>query len=373
MSTQSGESPVKFYKIIALSFLVITVALLGVIIFITSKKADIIVIAKEDAKKVNLSLVITKDGKGDKAIPGTVTTTVFSWSEKYQPTGTKRTESIATGEVTVYNKTSTAQPLVVKTRFITESGILFHLAKDTRVPANGEVTVPVYAAKSGAASEIGPSSFKIPGLPESKQKFIYAESKKAMVGGSESVAVLSDEDVKSAKENFLEKSKQAFLATLSQSLNETNVTVSDQNLKVSAEVGSAVAEFTVSGETTIVVVSYNLKDLKAKIAKDVENKIDVTAEKFLTADKKPAVTVSNFNLKEGTADVTLTQDALVTLDANVEKLAPYHFLGKSKDEIQRYILGLDHVVGVDIKFSPSWITTAPTAADKIRVIVKNVK
>lgn len=373
MSTQSGESPVKFYKIIALSFLVITVALLGVIIFITSKKADIIVIAKEDAKKVNMSLIITKDGKGDKAIQGVVTSTVFTWSEKYQPTGTKRKESVATGEVIIYNKTSAAQPLVVKTRLQTKDGVLFRLAKGTNVPPNGEVTVSVYADQPGAASEIGIASFIIPGLPESKQKLIYAESKKPMVGGSESVAVLSDEDIKSAKDNYTEKVKQAFLQTISQSLNEVNVTVASQNLQVSAEPGAPVSEFIVSGDTTLIVVSYNLKDLKAKIAKDVENKIDTTAEKFLTADKKPSVSVTNYNLQDSTADITLTQDALVTLDANVEKLAPYHFLGKSKDEIQRYILGLDHVVGVDIKFSPSWITTAPTAADKIRVIVKNVK
>lgn len=373
MSTQSSESPVKFYKIIALSFLLITVALLGVIIFITSKKADIIVIAKDDAKKVNMSLTVTPDGKGDRALVGTVTSTQFAWTEKYQPTGTKRTETIATGEVIIYNKTNASQPLVRTTRVLTPSGVLFRLSEATVVPANGQVTVPVYADKSGSSSEIEPSTFTIPGLPESKQLLVYAESKNPMVGGSESVAILSEEDIKSAKNNYTEKVKQTFLQTLSQSLNEVNVTVSDQNLLVSASPGATVSEFTVSGTSTLIVVSYNMKDLKAKIAKEVENKIDTTAEKFLTADQKPYVVVSNFDLSNGTANITLTQDALVTIDANVEKMAPYHFLGKSKEEIQRYVLGLDHVVGVDIKFSPSWITTAPTAADKIRVIVKSVK
>lgn len=371
MSTQSGESPVKFYKIIALSFLVLTVALLGVIIFITSKKADIIVIAKEDAKKVNMTLVV--NGRGAQGIPGGVTSTQFTWAEKYQPTGTKRKEGVAKGEVTIYNKSTAPQQLVRTTRLITDKGVLFRLANGTTVPANSEVVVAVYADKPGAESEIGPSNFNIPGLPEAKQKLIYAESKKPMVGGGENVAVLSEEDIKSAKENYTEKAKQAFLLTLSQSLQEVNVTVDSQNLKVDAMAGDAVTEFTVNGTNTFVVVTYNLKDLKDKIAKEVSTKIDTSAEKFLTAEKKPHVVVGSFSLQEGTADITLTQDALVTLDANVEKLAPYHFLGKSKDEIQRYILGLDHVVGVDIKFSPSWITTAPTAADKIRVIVKNVK
>ncbi|OGH68577.1 MAG: hypothetical protein A3D53_01215 [Candidatus Magasanikbacteria bacterium RIFCSPHIGHO2_02_FULL_45_10] len=373
MSTQSGDSPVKFYKIIALSFLVITVVLLGVIIFITSKKADIIVLAKEDAKKVNMSLSITPDGKGERVIAGTVTSTKFIWSEKYQPTGTKRKESVATGEAIIYNQTNAAQPLVVKTRLLTSEGVLFRLTRGVTVPANGQSTVAVYADKPGSESEIGPSKFIIPGLPEFKQKVIYAESKKSMTGGQTSVAILSEEDVKSAKENYTEKVKQAFLATISPSLYEVNIVVADQLLTVNAEIGFPVSEFMVKGTSTLVVVSYNLKDLKAKIAKEVESKIDVTEERFLTADKKPYVTVAGYNLNDGTADINLTQDALVTIDANVEKLAPYHFLGKNKDEIQRYVLGLDHVVGVDLKFSPSWITTAPTSADKIRVIVKNVK
>ena len=90
-------------------------------------------------------------------------------------------------------------------------------------------------------------------------------------------------------------------------------------------------------------------------------------------DNKPQITVGNYSLKDSTAELAVREDATVTLDANVEKLSPQYFLGKKKDEIQRYVLGLDHVASVDVKFSPSWLMSAPTVPDRIKIVVKNVQ
>lgn len=372
MSTQSGEPSAKWYKFVAVSFLLITILLLGVIIFITSKKADIVIVAKEDAKKVNLTVTLSANKKPG-SIPGAVTSTVFAWTEQYQPTGTRTVQGTSKGEVIIYNKTAADQPLVKTTRLLDPNGVMFRVAETTRVPAHGQVTVSVYADQAGAASDLAPTIFTIPGLPEAKQKVVYAESKAAMSGGAATVGILSSDDITSAQANFKEKVKQAFLQTISQTGRELSVSVSEQSVKTSAKAGDQVGSFTVSGTSTLIVVSYDMKDLTAKVASEVSSKIDTSAERFITADRKPTVSVSNFSLKDGTADLAVTQDALVTLDANVDKLAPTNFVGKSKDEIQRYILGLDHVVGVDIKFSPSWMSSAPTVADRIRVMVKNVQ
>lgn len=372
MSTQSGEPSAKWYKFVAVSFLLITILLLGVIVFITSKKVDIVIVAKEDAKKVNMTVALSSDKKPG-SIPGAITSTVFAWVEQYQPTGTRTVQGTSKGEVIIYNKTAADQPLVKTTRLLDSNGIMFRLSETVRVPAHGQVTASVYADQAGSQSDILPTLFTIPGLPEIKQKVVYAESKAAMTGGAATVGVLSDDDIKSAQVNFKEKVKQAFLQTISQTGKEINISVADQSIKTSAKAGDQVGSFTVSGTSTLIVVSYDLKDLTAKVAGEVSSKIDTSAERFITADRKPLVTVSNFSLKERTVDLAVTQDVLVTLDANVDKLAPKNFSGKSKDEIQRYILGLDHVVGVDIKFSPSWMNSAPTVPDRIRVMVKIVQ
>jgi len=49
------------------------------------------------------------------------------------------------------------------------------------------------------------------------------------------------------------------------------------------------------------------------------------------------------------------------------------FFGKSKDEVRRYLLKLDHVRSVDIKFKPAWIRTVPHVGEHIEIIVKEVQ
>ena len=99
------EPSVRFYRTIALSFLAVTIILLGTIIFVTSKKATLIITAKEDVKSANLSVGLGKD-KTDDAVRGIVTSTVFSWTEKFFPTTYKSEDSVAVGSLVIYNKSN---------------------------------------------------------------------------------------------------------------------------------------------------------------------------------------------------------------------------------------------------------------------------
>ena len=361
----------RFYKIIALFFLLLTIALLAVVVFVTSKKATITVIAKEDARNVTV-IVPVGNGQNSTVLKGTVSTTAFYWSEKFNPTGNKTVEGTATGEATIYNKTNADQVLIATTRLLTPSGVLFHISDRVNVPANGQVTVGVYADKPGAASEIGPSTFTIPGLPIDKQKVIYAESTKPMVGGAKKVGVLSEADIKTALQGYKEKVKEQ-VAKMGDASLERAVVVTETGAASNVKAGEEVSEFTVSGTSTVVVISYNLDDLNAYVNKVLSDKIDSTAEKLLSFSGKPQITVQKQDARNGTAELAVTQGVAVTLDSDVEKLAPQNFVGKKKDEIERYILGLDHVTGVEVKFSPSWVFSAPTVPDKIKVVVKNIQ
>src|SRR5689334_7122921 len=122
------EPPVRFYRTIAVTFLVVTLLLLGVIIFFTSKKVSIVIVAKTDNKNVNLMVNVSERKNGDVSILGLVTTTKFSYSQKYSPTGNKTTDGLAGGEVTLHNETSAPQTLVKTTRLLNTGGVLFHLS-----------------------------------------------------------------------------------------------------------------------------------------------------------------------------------------------------------------------------------------------------
>lgn len=377
MATQPAQEPsVKFYKIIAVTFLFLTVVLLGLIVFMTSKKAIITVVAKGDVKKVSLSVTVSPNPAQDDAVKGMVTAVPFKWSEVYHPTGNKVVDGISKGKVVVHNTSSAPQTLIKTTRVLADSGVLFHLSDKIIVPAGGQITVAVYADQPGATSDIGPSKFSIPGLSADKQKVIYAESTDPMSGGQARLGVLSADDLKAASVNFKEKMKAAFVAAQASSTavdSKMVVMVASEADQADHKVGDEVTDFTVSGTSTMVMAVYTGQDLSQLVSRQISEKIDPTTEKFLGVDAEPQVSIASYDVKNNTAQLSVYQDAQVTLDANVDALSPAHFFGKSKEEIQRYILGLDHVADVQVKFSPSWMLSAPSVPDRINVVVKNIK
>jgi len=369
------EPPVKFYRTIAVSFLVLTLILLGIIIFFTSKSASIVIVSKTDNKNIDLNVNVEQLKTSDLSVVGMVTSTLLGLSEKYFPTGNKIVDGIATGEATLYNETGLSQTLVKTTRLMTSDGILFRLTDKVVVPANGQVTASVYADQAGASGNIGPSKFTIPGLSADKQKVIYAESTQTMSGGVRKEGILTDEDLKSADNDYVEKVKQAVAQSLaSSSLYDQNlISVASHNVSADHKAGDDITEFNLTGTSTVVIVYYKQADLKSLLEKEISNHIDLSTEKILSLTKDPQVSLASYDLIKGTAQLSIYQDVLVTLDANASKLAAENFTGKSKDDIERYVLGLPHVVGVDVKMSPSWLGNTPGVSDKIKVIVKNVE
>lgn len=370
------EPPVRFYKTIAISFLVITIVLLGIVIFFTSKKATVIIVAKTDAKNVSFNLIVGgKAAEGASSIEGVVTSTQFFYSQKYYPTGNKTADGTAAGEVTLYNQTGSAQTLVKTTRLLTPEGVLFRLSDRVVVPAKGSAQAQVYADKPGASGNIGPSKFTIPGLNEEKQKVIYAESQSAMAGGVRKIGILTEEDLKNARADYVKKVKAEVSKILEKipGFDKNVVSVPDFAVTSDKSAGEEVSEFVLSGTSTVRAAMYNSNALKAIIQKEASRLVDVGSEKVLSVGNNPQVSLASYDVASNSAQITISQDIMVTLDVNADKLAVSNFYNKKKDEIEKYAYGLGHVVGVEVKFSPSWMRTAPAVSDRVKVIVKNVE
>ncbi len=371
-----NEPTVRFYRTIAFTFLILTVALLGVVVFITSKKATITIVAKEDTKNINLNIGVGPNGNDIDQIKGQISSVEFAWSEKYYPTGTKTIEGVAEGEVKIYNRSDVDQTLIKTTRLLTANGVLYRLKDRVSVPAKGETSARVYADKLGKESDVGPSEFTIPGLPPEKQKLIYAESKEAMRGGSHQIGSLLESDIQSAKTDFEKKIKEAFLKTpegVKWQGDDKLLMVSLGNIASNEAVGKEVDSFELSGTSTIVMVSYDKNSLENLINKTVSSKIDASVERILSSAGKFSTSLLSYDVKNGTAQISVSKEIVVTLDSDAEKLSARNFLGQDKDTVERNIISLDHVAGVEIEFSPSWINKTPTVPDRIKVIIKNVK
>lgn len=98
--------------------------------------------------------------------------------------GTKQVSDSAVGTITIRNEQTTSQPLIKNTRFETPEGLIYRIHDSIVVPASGELRVQVYADEAGEKYNIGPTTFKVPGLKGSKAyDLVTAKSEAAMQGG----------------------------------------------------------------------------------------------------------------------------------------------------------------------------------------------
>lgn len=364
------EQPVRLYKFIALSFLLLTVILLGVIIFMSAKRATITVVAGQEPLEVSAVMAIGGESKA-----GFVETDSVELKKVFKPESTKEIGAVAMGIVTLYNETETDQALVATTRLLSSEGVLFRLKNRVAVPAKGKVEAEVYADKEGRESEIGPVKFTIPGLNEAKQKAIYAKSEKPMVGGVRAIGIVTEEDLKMAEKELAADLKKVGAEKLSVLHPELNAVyeIVKQEISADKEAGNDAEEFTLSGKAEVVGVFYNQTEAEKLAARELAKRVVSEAEVLIQNELRTTVALVDYNLENKTANLKISGVGAASLNPESQQLQKLIFFGKTKDEVRRYLLSLDHVRGVELKFTPAWIRTVPQVADHVSVVVKNIE
>lgn len=366
-----NNQPVRFYKFIALTFLLVTIVLFVVIIFMSAKEAVITITTKNDPIEANKYVVIGSSGEWS----GIATSTQVSLEKEFNSIGTKEELGVAKGMVILVNETEYDQPLIATTRLLTPEGILFRLKNRVLVPAGGEIEAEVYADVEGSSGNIGPvEKFTIPGLRDETQKVIYAKSEAPMTGGIKVIGVLSVADVKKAESELsklLEENGKSILSALYPDTKKVYKIV-EQSFENDSEIGKEISGFNISGEMTLVAVFYNEADVemtaKELLAKRMVGDVDVLGENI-----NNSVVLDSYDLEVGTAVLQIFSNGVVKLNPESAQLDKNIFYGKTKDEVRRYLLSLDHVSGVDIKFSPAWMRTVPHVAEHVKVVVQEVE
>lgn len=365
--------PIRFYKFVALSFLCITILLLGLIVFMSAKRATITITTKPEPIDTNFTLEVG-DEQND-SILTEIKSTVVELEKRYEQHGVREEEGQATGYITIYNDNTAPQPLVVKTRFLTPDNVLFRLKSGVTVPAGGTVQAEVYADEKGAAGNIGPSDFVVPGLKGKLHELVYAKSTEPMAGGVRYIGVLSQKDLTAATDAFLEELKTLGEKTLQADQKGLVGTykVVQHVADADAEIGAETDGFTLSGKATVVGVFYEEDQLKNYATSVLEKQLIHTSEAVQTGVSVPNVVIDSFDLESNKASLDVAYTGLVVLDSNSKELQKLMFYGKTEDEVRRYVLSLDHVQGVDLNFRPLWNKSVPHVADHVEIIVRQVE
>ena len=369
-----SNQPVRFYKFVALTFLFITIILSGVIMFMSSKRTSIIIETKSSTVDVNDSVLVGNDDKFG-SLKGIVVSKAVDIQQNFIPTESESQDANATGMVILHNDSNLSQPLIPTTRVINQDGILFRLKDRVVVPANGTIEAEVYADVDGSSGNIGPSQFTIPGLSEEKQKQIYATSDMDITGGIKNVGILGKSDMDKARDIIVLSLEEAGIKEW-QSENPALKGVFkliDSDITANAEIGDEVSEFTLSGKANVLGVFYKASDLQDIANKALLRKAVDDTEIVQSSNDDPTVNIEDYSLAKNTATLQLFYSGVSKLNPESKQLEKSMFFGKSKDEVRRYLLKLDHVRSVDIKFKPAWIRTVPHVGEHIEIIVKEVQ
>src|SRR3989344_8526390 len=213
--------PVHRIGLIVMSFVAIIV--LGVAVFITTGKAQIII--KPASQPLDLKLtVLASDNISavsltGMAIPGQLFNIQKTVSQDFTATGHVDVAQKARGTITVYNEQTTDQPLMVATRFESADHHIFHTLTPITVPASrisngklvpGSKDVQVIASKAGSEYNVAVGLFTIPAFKEQgnteKYKKVYGQSTAQFLNGTSGQStVVTDSDLSTAKQTLTTK------------------------------------------------------------------------------------------------------------------------------------------------------------------------
>lgn len=373
-SNSHHTPPIRFYKIVAISFLALTLILLGVVMFMSAKRASITIITKPDPIDITERLAI--GNVSDPMITAVVTTTFVTRTEKFMPTGSKTEDGTARGIVTIYNDSSSDQPLVATTRLLSKENVLFRLENRVVVPARGSIEAEVYADVVGPTGDIDASQFTIPGLLPQRQKEVYAKSKTAMTGGRTTIGVLSREDLEAAQEKLLASLKKTGMEEIQEKTSEFyegEFSIVQNTFDTNVEIGQEVGEYSITGKATILGVLYDARELRDWAVSMLAQKDVSSLEHIEPSTDAPTVNIMEYDIAKSTANLDVYFSGIATLNPNAEALDKMNFFGKTTDEIRRYLLAIDHVYRVDVVFRPAWVRSVPHVADHIDVTIKRTE
>ena len=379
---ENGESsPRKSKKAIW----IVTILALGVLFVAISfmfKGAVVEVVPKSQHVKIEDTFV-AKNGGDDNELTFEVVEMKEEASRAIDATETKEVSRKATGKITLFNKTTTSQPLKIDTRLETKDGKIFKTDKAITVPAGktvsgkvvpGQIEVAVTADQAGDEYNIGASDFVIFGFKgTSKADKFSGQSKASMTGGFKGVeADIKEEDRTALKEQLSEELKASLLSKVSAQVPAEFIYYDEgifftpaQTLLVTKVDGKVNA--TLSGSLSIIL--FNEGKITRDIAKETVTEYD-NEDIVLQGLKSMKFSLKNkesINPKEAKdISFTLSGEADFVWSVDTDTLRD-QLVGKKKKEFTTILSSFTSIESAEVSINPIWMTSFPALRKDIIV------
>ena len=373
------HDPKKLYRRLAVSFAVLTAALLGAVWFFTFAKVKIVIVSAQEKIADSLSVEIVNQANGSGVslaqIAGVVKSVPVEEVKTFVSSGREVLGQEVIGQVTIVNNYIKNQPLVATTRLLSADNKLFRLKNTVNVPAGGQVVAEVYADQAKPEMAIGPSKFTMPGLWAGIQDKIYGQSKEAMKYSEKVKYTIQQSDI----DNAVKELKNNLLANAGKQLGQAYSEYSQRlyqvdNNSISQEVQGKVGEekrnFTIKMKAMVTLVAFGDDDIyeraKTKLATALAD--DKQIAEF--TKQNLAHSLAKVDLANGLAEVKVNFEAKATLKDSAKVIKRNNLTGMNYEQLKAYLNSLPEVASYEIKFFPAFIKKAPNLVDRIDIEIK---
>jgi len=377
---------------LGLGFIGFSVFLILLIIFLILPKAIVEVVPKSEPFSENVNIIVKADlpqnDSSLNAIPGKIIVLEKQETGIFKATGKREAGAKAQGEVTLYNESGVAQPLVQTTRLMAPGNILFRTQSDAAVPARsvsedgkvipGSVKVKVMADLAGPEGNIGPADFYIVAFAPSRRAQIYAKSDANMTGGAIGAAgIVSEKDLEDAKnetfESLVSASREEILNNLPAGFSLLDGALASEiiEIKNSKAAGEEADTFETTVKVQVKAFIFSLEEARNVALQAAGNLLAGNKYILDPSDQGVSCKLENvdFNEKKALATLHLEKEAFWKIDPAALQEA---IAGKNEKDGLTYLQSVDAISEARLRFWPFWVTRAPSLEKKIEVKIVRV-
>lgn len=367
------------YRNIAVTFLGLTLVVIGVVVWMSSVKATVLVKVKRDSAKIDSVVDIAKEPEQGE-LHGRVVEGTFDNIQEFKITEQTASaeDSVATGRVRITNNYSKAQTLVKTTRLVTADGKLFRINATVNVPSSQSVEVDAYSDKPGKDSAIGSGvKFTIPGLWIDLQKWIFAESITSFTGANKVLKIVSALDIadaqKSLEETVIEQAKKTLIAEASvpagaldencrgdQDCWEAVYFITPVEKKTNVTAGQESESFLAQVKVKVTAVFYPKRDMELLVRTKLKERLPDGRDLVDFDSSRVIYRLEQSDAKLERARISFVAEASSRLSTNSSALSTDSIAGLSLSDAEKELTDIDGVEFVEIKLRPSWARKLPT-------------
>ncbi len=376
-------------KLIIGGVALITLVIGWYVAFFVMPTAAITVKTDNQAVTVDLPFTASVSAKTldqDKAvIPAVSKDTKKTDTEKVQATGKKDVGDKASGTVKFTTTTNCATPVsdVPAGATVTSGGFNFVSQAGASFAISGiqggkcvftTGSVKVVAAASGDSYNLSARNYAVSGYAS-----VSAQGSDMSGGTSKMVTVVSQDDISNAKNKLADKSKDAAKDELKKNFGSDNLfplvetfAFTDPAVTTSPNVGDESSDVSVTSVITYTMLGVKRDDLKTLVVAVANKQID-TSKQSISSDGLDQAIFRLNDKGDGKSQKLNVQTETETGTHIDENDIKKQIAGKKSGDIQQMIQAYPGVKEVNVRYSPFWVSKAPSKTSKITVTVERVK